>query len=404
MVRTPPPSRPPPAVRLVINAGAGDDFLNLVDVGGSTDTTLNGDAGNDFFRVEGDNLESTTNTSIVGGSPNIPNPGDELLFDPNGQSFTIYDGAGNPTGTTTTPGGGLQVTNRGLVEYDELENVQIEGAPIITFDPAQLTIAEGDTLQLDAIIDFVGQAQIGDIEWDLDNDGLFAEPEEVSGVSQLLTWDQLLISAGIQDDGLYTIAVRATNSVATTTRYRTLTVINTPPTITPPSEATAITGEPFLLSLSVTDPGDDLVTGWEIDWSDGSDLQVLGASATSATHTFTADGAYTVLIRVFDEDSGNDAAHVITHTVTVGITEVPNTGPYTINEGESLTLSASPYGSPVAIGWDLNGGGVDLAAAVGTFTWAQLQSLVGSPINNSGTYSIAAIATYDDGNWRHLRC
>ncbi len=223
---------------LTINAGAGDDFLDLVDVGANTSTTLNGDDGNDFFRVEGDNLESTTNTTIAGGSPNIPNPGDELLFDPNGQSFTIYDGAGNPTGTTTTPGGGLQVNNRGLVDYGEIENVQIEGAPIITFDPAQLTIAEGDTLNLDVAIDFAGQAQIGDIEWDLDNDGVFAEPEELSGASQVLTWEQLLISSGIRDDGLYTIAVRATNSVATTTRYRTLTVTNTPPTITPPTEST----------------------------------------------------------------------------------------------------------------------------------------------------------------------
>ncbi|MCA9195386.1 MAG: hypothetical protein KDB03_26625, partial [Planctomycetales bacterium] len=287
--------------------------------------------------------------------------------------------------------------NRGLLEYDELENVQIQGAPVITFNASQLTIAEGDTLTVDAIIDFAGLPQIGDVEWDLDNDGLFGEPDEISGTSQSITWTELLVAPGIKDDGLYTIAVRATNSVATTTRYRTLTVTNTPPTIVPPSESAAVSGELFTLSLVATDPGDDLVTGWKINWGDTSSVQSLGASATSATHVYQSDGTYTVFIRVFDEDSGVALASVISHTVTVGITDVPNSGPYTINEGDSLTLSASPYGSPVAIGWDLDGGGIDLSSASGTFTWDQLQSLSASPINNSGQYSIEVIATYSDG-------
>ncbi len=57
-----------------------------------------------------------------------------------------------------------------------------------------------------------------------------------------------------------------------------------------------------------------------------------------------------------------------------------------------------PYGTPVSVGWDVNGGGIDLASASGTLTWAQLQSLSSSPINDSGTYAITVIANYLDSN------
>ena len=61
-------------------------------------------------------------------------------------------------------------------------------------------------------------------------------------------------------------------------------------------------------------------------------------------------------------------------------------------------LSASPFGTPESVGWDVNGGGIDLASANGTLTWAQLQSLATSPIDDSGSYTISVIATYLDAD------
>ncbi|MEM6471674.1 MAG: hypothetical protein AAF802_19090, partial [Planctomycetota bacterium] len=208
---------------LIITGGQGVDEFDLRDVGPGTETSLSGGADRDQFNIRGDNLESNNTTTINGGSPDGVFPGDGFLFDPNGLDVTNND---------PQPGDGtVGAVGRGQVNYLSIEDIQQVGAPVITFDPAQLTIAEGDVLDLAITVDYAGRDPIGGIEWDLDNDGIFAEPEEPSGLTQNITWSQLLAVAGINDDGLYTIAARATNSVGTTTRVRTLTVTDTIPTV-----------------------------------------------------------------------------------------------------------------------------------------------------------------------------
>ncbi|MCR9294074.1 MAG: PKD domain-containing protein [bacterium] len=377
---------------LVVNGGAGNDFFNLVDVGEGATVTLNGQNDSDFFRVEGDNIESGNSTTIVGGDPTTANPGDELLYDPNSKAVTE---SGDPAS------GSVSITDRGTVNYSQLENVQIEGAPVITHIPAEPSIAEGDTLNLSVNVDFAGQSQVGEIEWDLDNDGIFSEPEELPGTSQSLTWEELFVAAGIRDDGLYRIAVRATNSVATTTRYRTLAVDNTPPAIAQPTLVEAGTGAPFTIPLLATDPGDDAPTRWEVSWGDAfppDTFEVFGASATEATHVYTDDGEYIVTVRVYDEDSGDAPASSTSFTVRSIVREIPNNGPFSINEGQDLTLSASPYGSPTSISWDLNADGIpDLTSATGNLSWSELEGLSPNPIDDNGEYLLLLKATYPDG-------
>ena len=227
--------------------------------------------------------------------------------------------------------------------------------------------------------------------------GFFGEPEESPGLNQFITWDQLLITSGIKDDGEYTLAARASNAVGTTTRFRTLKVENTTPTIQTPPQTDAIVGEPFTIDLAATDPGADSPTRREISWGDGSDAVSLGASAVEASHIYLDDGNYNIRIFVHDEDSEPDAAAVLVHPIHAQVADIPNSGPFEIEEGQDLTLDAAPYGSPTSIGWEYNGQTI-VSSEHGTLTWSQLQSLSPVPINDDGDYSLSINATYLDTN------
>ncbi|MEM6474183.1 MAG: PKD domain-containing protein, partial [Planctomycetota bacterium] len=249
-------------------------------------------------------------------------------------------------------------------------------------------------------VDYAGRDPIGGIEWDLDNDGNFAEPEEPSGLTQNITWSQLLAVAGINDDGLYTIAARATNSVGTTTRFRTLTVTDTIPTVGEIPATTVNVGEQFTIPLSATDPGDDHVIGWEIIWEvDPNDpsktiTTKLGPEAKSASYTFERPTEDLIIINVFDDQYGPDnPAGQLAWNYNAGITFVPTGGPYIINQGEDLTLNATPYGTPSAVAWTFSDGTPLLNSASGTIPWNTLEGLLPSGVND-GNYAINVTGTY----------
>ncbi|MCG8653409.1 MAG: hypothetical protein MI861_26455, partial [Pirellulales bacterium] len=355
-------------------AGSGEDSVDFRDIGPNSSTSLFGEADRDSFRVEGDELESTNTTTIDGGTPDGVFPGDGLVFDPNGKTVT------NPN---PQPGSGtVGVVGKGPVNYSAIEDIQQVGAPVITFTPSTPEIFEGDTLNVSVDVDYAGNTSIGNIEWDLDNDGVFAEPDEPSGTSQNLTWQQLLIAAGIKDDGLYTIAVRATNTVGTTTRFRTLTVKNTAPTIGDLPDVPVTVGTELTIPLSTTDPGDDRIMGWEILWgvadpnSPGNSIKSkLGPDAKSASFTYQEPGTYILIVNVFDDDSGQDLiASQTAWLFTTDIDTVPHSGPYEIMEGQDLVVSATPYGHPTSIAWNAVGGDAELNTASGTITWDTLQN------------------------------
>ena len=142
-------------------------------------------------------------------------------------------------------------------------------------------------MTLDASASSDPEAQPLTYEWDLDNDGNFGEPGEPTGATPLVSWATLQ-SYGIDDDGVCTIGLRVTDDVAqsdmTTT---TLTVNNVAPTLTTTGGATVNEGDLYTLNLSAVDPGNDTVTGWTINWGDGS-IETIAGNPPSVTHTYNA--------------------------------------------------------------------------------------------------------------------
>jgi VCBS repeat-containing protein len=119
------------------------------------------------------------------------------------------------------------------------------------------------------------------------------------------------------------------------------------------------------------------------------------ADGVTATDTFS----YTVIGTSVETD---------TATVTVTITgandaPVPSVGgPYTISEGDDLTLDASgttdlDAGASLTYAWDLNGDGVygDATGATPTVTWATLNAL--SPAVDDGPATFDVSVQVDDG-------
>lgn len=75
-------------------------------------------------------------------------------------------------------------------------------------------------------------------------------------------------------------------------------------------------------------------------------------------------------------------------------------GPYTLSEGDSLTLAATasdPDGDPLSFSWDINGDGVfgDATSANPTLSWADLEAL--SPAINDGPATLNVTVRVDDG-------
>ncbi|MGH1493720.1 MAG: Ig-like domain-containing protein [Acidimicrobiales bacterium] len=152
-------------------------------------------------------------------------------------------------------------------------------------------IAEGESLTLD------GSASVGAAtwNWDLDNDGQY---DDATGVNPTVTW-ATLAGIGVDDDGVYSIAVEVDGGDADAASA---TISNVAPVLSTTGAATVSTGSPYTLNLGVTDPGDDTISGWTINWGDGTIDSIVGNPAT-VSHTYSGVGfTYNITASATDED------------------------------------------------------------------------------------------------------
>lgn len=159
-------------------------------------------------------------------------------------------------------------------------------------------IAEGQELSLDASATFDPDGDPLSWDWDLDDDGTFGD---VQGETVLVNW-ATLAGLDIDDDGTYTLGLQVDDGQGgVVTATTTLTVANTPPTLSTTGNDTILAGDLYTLNLAALDPGDDTITGWTIFWGDG-DTTSTGA-VNSVTHIYSLPGlSYQILAAATDED------------------------------------------------------------------------------------------------------
>lgn len=126
------------------------------------------------------------------------------------------------------------------------------------------------------------------------------------------------------DDGIFQVIVTVRDSDnASSTFSHSLTVSNVAPTLSIGTDQTILEGDEYFLFLNSSDPGDDSIQSWTINWGDGSTLETVQGSPASVSHRFLTPGAFVVTAQATDEDgtySSSNTATVIVENVAPQLT------------------------------------------------------------------------------------
>ena len=117
--------------------------------------------------------------------------------------------------------------------------------------------------------------------------------------------------------GSSTVAIQVTDSDQQDSIQSTATVnvSNVAPNLTISGVPNVDEGSSYTLNLASSDPGDDTIQSWTINWNDGSAPQLVVGSPPSVTHVFPGDfDTPTITADATDED-GTFSSN--THTITV---------------------------------------------------------------------------------------
>ena len=327
--------------------------------------------------------------------------GDGAFGDATGASPTLTSAQLNNLGITAGPasyqvsvratddnGSGLSTTSRPVT----LTIVNLP--PINVSAGTGYTIDEGSSLALSASADDPsGDTGQLTYTWDINGDGTFGD---ATGASPTLTRAQLNNLGIAEGPATCQVSVRVTDSngagLSTTSDSVTLTIVNLPPTdVSAGGSYTIGEGDTLALSASASDPSGNtsqLLYSWDIN---GDDVlgDVLGQNPTLTWAQLNALGitqggtSYQVAVQATDQggDSVTSPSTLLT-VASVAPSSVAAGGPYTVNPGTFLSLTATaslPVGvtDPLGYLWDVNGDGLfgDAVGQSPTLSWGQLVGL-----------------------------
>ncbi len=181
-----------------------------------------------------------------------------------------------------------------------LVNAAISVTPVnddpVAHPGAPYDISEGEGVSLDASLTIDVDSAALTYTWDLDGDDSF---DDAVGIAPFVSWAQLQSFNIIDGDQSYSIKVRVDDGEGgTNDAMGTINLANAAPTLT----ISGLAGQLYTLNLSASDPGDDTITGWVINWGDGTIDTVVG-NPPSTTHIYNHTGfTYHILASATDED------------------------------------------------------------------------------------------------------
>ena len=244
-------------------------------------------------------------------------------------------------------------------------------------------VNQGDPSTVDAAAGFT-------YSYDFDNDGVF---EIVDSTDSTVDAPGSLL----KDSGVRTVrAVIKDKDGGSTEFFTGVRVAEVAPTLIVAGDDAATEGVPYALELSATDPGEDTIQRWTVDWGDGT-VETVNAQAASLTHTFADDGNRTVRVTAQDEDGIYTAQKVV--AVSNQAPTLTVTGPDSVLEGDAftLTLEADDPGSDTVGSWLIDWGDGSSVSLPGTATTADH---VYADDSAGGVFTVSVTATDEDGAYQ----
>ncbi len=230
------------------------------------------------------------------------------------------------------------------------------------------TVDEGASVSLDANGSSDPDGDPLSYAWDLDNDGVF---DDAVGA---------IASFSRNDNGSFNVAVEVSDGLLSSIATAVVTVNNVVPTVNAGTDQSVNTGVSVSFTGTFSDPGTDTHT---VEWNFGDGSLASGTLTTS--HAYAVAGTYTVTLTVTDDDGGVGSDTLIVTVSNVNVAPVADAGgPYTVDEGASVSLDANgssdPDGDPLSYAWDLDNDGAfdDAVGAIASFSR-----------NDNGSFNVA---------------
>jgi hypothetical protein len=171
--------------------------------------------------------------------------------------------------------------------------------------------------------------------------GASGDPGPDTVISYTVSWgdgDVTTVASGTTslnhtyaDDGEFfvTAAVRDEDGLFLAENTLGVTVTNIAPVLGLSDGGGVDEGTPYTLTLNVSDPGDDAINNWHVDWGDDV-IETVGSGLTSTWHTYADDGQYAISVTATDEDGVYPASGALTRTATIR------------NVGPKLSIAENP--------------------------------------------------------------
>ena len=188
-------------------------------------------------------------------------------------------------------------------------------------------------------------------------------------------------------DATYPFEIVAGDGQAEVRTEAAVLVKNVAPTLNVQGDAQALSGQPYTLSLQSSDPGQDTIQQWIVDWGDGT-LQTTAGTAHELTHTYQQpEKRYRIQVGAIDEDGAWSAAPRVVEVVNDRLwvkTFTPTDTGFTVRFSRSFAPEAlNLYESALA-----PRGGPDIV-----FTDAQGQVVRGSVVLDADNQGLSFVAS-----------
>jgi hypothetical protein len=153
-----------------------------------------------------------------------------------------------------------------------------------------------------------------------------------------------------------------------TNLQKTLYVKNVASTLVISGESRSVAGVEYSLGLSSSDPGEDAITSWTINWGDGTQSVVEG-NPSSVSHVYAVGGNFKITATATDED-GTWHSNILDVHISVtedGIAKITPwvSGDPAIYEGRTYTLDLHKNDADI-LRWEINWGDGTIETVAGT--------------------------------------